>query len=97
MKYDNFFLPCVLKAFSSLGNPGQGSEIHGQISRRGSRKDIVIENVLVDMYSTCMVVEYARQVFNKMSQINVVLDTSMVAGYPRNGYYDQALDLFHEM
>jgi pentatricopeptide repeat protein len=44
-----------------------------------------------------MVVEDARQVFDKMSQRNVISWTSMISGYAKNGYCDQALDLFHEM
>ncbi|KAH9304435.1 hypothetical protein KI387_008839, partial [Taxus chinensis] len=49
---------------------------------------------LVDMYSRCGSMEDARQVFDKMSQRNVITWTVMISGMIHRGLWDEALEYF---
>jgi pentatricopeptide repeat protein len=49
------------------------------------------------MYAKCRNLEKARQVFDKMSERDVVSWNAIIAGYGRNGHIDEALSLLREM
>jgi pentatricopeptide repeat protein len=94
---DNFTFPFVLKACADLGNLQRGKDIHDCIIRIGFKPDIYVWNGLLLMYVKCGCMEDARQVFDKMSQRDVVSWNTMIAGYAQNGDCDQALRLFRQM
>lgn len=95
---DNFTFSCVLKACAGLSALQQGKQIHNHIIRlNGVKHDVAVENALVIMYSQCGRLDIARQVFDKISERNVVSWNSMISGYAQNGYPEEALQLFREM
>eukprot|EP01018_Ginkgo_biloba_P026430 Gb_07153 [translate_table: standard] len=94
---DNFTFPAVLKACAGLDALQQGKDIHDSIIRCGFESDVFIGTALIDMYAKCKDIENARQVFDKMSERNVVSWTAMIAGYTRNGFDREALKLFSQM
>ena len=55
---------------------------------------IILSNHLINMYAKCGSVENARQVFERMLERNLVSWNIMIAGYSKNGYYEEAMDLF---
>ncbi|PKA62046.1 Pentatricopeptide repeat-containing protein [Apostasia shenzhenica] len=79
----------------------KGKEIHGYILK--SRNDIfelysLVEcNSIVDMYIKTGSLEYAVQLFVKMSDRNVVTWTTMISGYGIHGLSRKALEAFNEM
>eukprot|EP00253_Pinus_taeda_P001269 PITA_01269 len=75
----------------------QGKEIHGYILKHDFSSDILVENALLDMYSKCGRIESACQVFNKMSQRDMVSWNSMISCYAQSGRCNEALELFHQM
>eukprot|EP01018_Ginkgo_biloba_P020815 Gb_00204 [translate_table: standard] len=87
----------VLQACAQLGALQQGKWIHDDIVQRGFESDISVANSLVAMYAKCGSVEVAHQLFNKMSERNVVSWNAMIAGYAQNGHANEALTLFHQM
>eukprot|EP01018_Ginkgo_biloba_P020997 Gb_22288 [translate_table: standard] len=94
---DNFTFPCVLKACAGLEALEQGKEIHDCIRRSKFESDVFIGNALIAMYAKCGSIEHARNVFDKMSQKDVVSWNSMIAGYAQNGFCDEAIGLFHQL
>lgn len=94
---DNFTFSCVLKACAGMAALHKGKEIHDHIVRSDIKLDIVVENALVAMYGQCRELEIARQLFDNMSQKNLVSWSSMIAGYAQNGYANEALGLFRVM
>ncbi|KAG4945660.1 hypothetical protein JHK87_041667 [Glycine soja] len=58
---------------------------------------IDMQSALVDMYSKCGRVVDARRVFDHMLVKNVFSWTSMIDGYGKNGFPDEALELFVKM
>eukprot|EP01018_Ginkgo_biloba_P030422 Gb_19924 [translate_table: standard] len=97
MAPDKFTFPCVIKACAGLTSLQQGKEIHEYITKTGFDSDVFVGSSLVDMYTKCGSMELARQVFDKMSERDVVLWTAMISGYAQNGHADEALKIFFQM
>jgi pentatricopeptide repeat protein len=94
---DDLTFPFVLKACAGLGALQQGKDIHNTIMRLGFESNVFVGTTLIDMYVKCRTVDVARQVFDKMSERNVVSWTAMIVGYVQNGLAEEALELFRQM
>eukprot|EP01018_Ginkgo_biloba_P001467 Gb_24928 [translate_table: standard] len=90
-------LATVLPSLGNMAALDQGMELHEEIIRSGFLSDIFVGNALVDMYAKCGSIEYARNIFDKMHQRDVISWTAMIAGYAQNGYVEEALKLFRKM
>ncbi|XP_021732066.1 pentatricopeptide repeat-containing protein At2g39620-like [Chenopodium quinoa] len=69
--------------------------IHGFVIRRGFPTKVY--NGLIDIYSKCGFLEYARTVFDQLRGRDHVSWGTMMAGYAHNGYFCEVLELFDEM
>eukprot|EP01018_Ginkgo_biloba_P031948 Gb_02723 [translate_table: standard] len=87
----------VLPACTNVAALEQGKEIHDVIIKSEFQFDIFVGSALVDMYAKCGSVEYARKVFDKMPQRDVVSWTAMIVGYAMHGCGEEALQLFEQM
>ncbi|KAJ7540213.1 hypothetical protein O6H91_10G005500 [Diphasiastrum complanatum] len=94
---DNVTFVLLLKACASLAALEQGKQLHSEIIKKGFQLDVVVGNTLVDMYTKCGCTEHAREVFDNMSERDVVSWTAMIAGYAKNGIAQEALALFEQM
>ena len=97
MQPDKYTVPCVIKACAAVSVLQDGRRVHSFAIRNGFGSDVVVESALVDMYIKCGSVDDACQVFNKMSQRDVVSWTGMISGYAQSGYGNEALGLFRQM
>ncbi|KAI5055308.1 hypothetical protein GOP47_0030453 [Adiantum capillus-veneris] len=89
---------CALKACGVLRAACKGVELHTEICRRGFHEsDVVIGNVLVDMYCNCGLLGVAREVFENLPFLDVITWTVLAAGYARHGLNEEALCVFKEM
>ncbi|KAL4185560.1 hypothetical protein AMTRI_Chr10g6590 [Amborella trichopoda] len=87
----------VLAACAQMGAINQGKAIHGYITRRGLYVDVAAENSLVTMYAKCGLLQQSRQVFNRISERNLVSWNAIVVGYAQNGLLEEAFTLFSQM
>ncbi|KAJ7527643.1 hypothetical protein O6H91_16G064700 [Diphasiastrum complanatum] len=94
---DKVLFVLLLKACASLAALKQGKQLHSEIIKRGFQSDVVVTSTLVDMYAKCGCTEDARELFDNMSERNVVSWTAMIAGYAQNGLAQEALALFEQM
>ncbi|KAJ7259930.1 hypothetical protein O6H91_Y408800 [Diphasiastrum complanatum] len=94
---DNVTFALLLNACASLAALEQGKLLHSEIIKRGFQLDVVVANTLVDMYAKCGCTEDARELFDNMSERNVVSWTAMIAGYAQNGLGKEALALYEQM
>ncbi|GER36513.1 pentatricopeptide repeat-containing protein [Striga asiatica] len=86
---------CVLSAVANLGSLGLGLWAHRfLLGFESIRDNIRVQNALIDMYCRCGCVEFARQVFDKMSERSLVSWNSIIVGLAYNGHADEALDYF---
>eukprot|EP01018_Ginkgo_biloba_P022310 Gb_32475 [translate_table: standard] len=97
VKPDKFTFPFVLNACAGLSSLQEGMEIHGHIVKLEFDLDVYVGAALIHMYAECRKIEYARQVFDKMSRRDVASWNAMIAGYVHNGHANEALVLFQEM
>ncbi|KAK6121946.1 hypothetical protein DH2020_044311 [Rehmannia glutinosa] len=94
---DSISITTVLAAVSQMAALRKGKAIHGYNIRLLLRKEIQVENALIDMYIKCGCFTYAQRVFEKMSKRDVVAWNTMIAGYGSHGECQKAIYLFHEM
>ena len=78
---NKFTFPYVLKACVGLSALQEGKEVHGHVVRTRFHSDVFVATALVDMYAKSGNMEDARQVFDKMSDRDVVTWNAMIAGY----------------
>ena len=88
----------VLKACSTLASLADGRVIHSLIFHIGFDSDELTCSALVDMYAKCGEIKSSVQVFEEMgSKIDVISWNSMIVGFAKNGYAENALNIFNEM
>jgi pentatricopeptide repeat protein len=87
----------ILPACAKMGALEQGMDIHQIAIDNGFSSDVMVMNALIDMYAKCGDIQKARDLFDKMSERDVISWTSMVAGYAHNGFVEQALQTFKQM
>lgn len=88
----------VLRACAILSSLRDGAEIHSLIFHIGYDLDELTCGALVGMYAKCGDVKSSVQVFNEMENKNFVISwNSMIVGFAKNGYAEDALKIFDEM
>ncbi|CBI35164.3 unnamed protein product, partial [Vitis vinifera] len=96
---DNFMAPSVLKACGQVSWTQLGKEIHGFVLKKGLDRDVFVGNALMLMYGECACVEYARLVFDKMMERDVVswipTTTALLDMYAKCGHLGLARQLFN--
>ncbi|GLJ49785.1 hypothetical protein SUGI_1057230 [Cryptomeria japonica] len=71
--------------------------VHAHIIITGFKPDVHLDTKLVIMYTKFLCLEDARQVFENMSESNVVTWTALMGAYSRNARPWDALALFYQM
>ncbi|CAA0830475.1 Putative pentatricopeptide repeat-containing protein [Striga hermonthica] len=99
----HYALGSALRSCQKMGTGGlrHGIQIHGLISKTHHSFDVVICNVLISMYSNCIVGPAgsipARRVFDTIADKNSVSYNSIISVYSQRGDVGPAFDLFSEM
>ncbi|KAH7332416.1 hypothetical protein KP509_20G086100 [Ceratopteris richardii] len=83
---------CTLKACSNTHNATCGSQIHGEMVKKGLlEKDVMIGSALVDMYTKCGMLIKAKEAFDMLPHRNVVAWSALIMGYTQAGFSEEAL------
>lgn len=75
----------------------QGKAMHGYAIRRLFSGDVIVGTGLLDMYSKCHHITYARKIFNMMSEKNEICWSAMIGGYVICDSMREAMSLYDEM
>ncbi|XP_010904623.1 pentatricopeptide repeat-containing protein At2g29760, chloroplastic [Elaeis guineensis] len=94
---DNFTFPLLFKAASNLSSLLAGSTLHGQAMKSGYSHHAFVQTSLINMYSSFGFVDQARQVFDGMSQKDIVAWNSILDAYATCGQMDECIKLFDSM
>ncbi|KAL7159186.1 hypothetical protein ABFS83_01G011300 [Erythranthe nasuta] len=101
IEFDQVTLVAVLSACAELGDLNLGKYIHSYVfeSFAYRRKPILIslKNSLIHMYASCGEIEAAFGIFKRMEKRTIVSWTSMITGFAKHGYGDEALSVFRWM
>ncbi|KAJ4847510.1 hypothetical protein Tsubulata_029482 [Turnera subulata] len=87
----------VLNACSDAGAVEEGKQVHDCLLKLGFEPQKYILTALVDMYAKCGCTADARKGFDYLEEHDIVLWTSMIAGYVQNGENEEALSLYGRM
>ncbi|BFG19207.1 hypothetical protein CerSpe_054810 [Prunus speciosa] len=94
----NEFTVCgVLKACGEEKELRFGRQLHCTLVKKIYKNDVFIDTSLVDMYAKCGEMIDSRTVFDGMKNRNTVTWTSIIAGYARKGFSEEAICLFQVM
>ncbi|TYJ31947.1 hypothetical protein E1A91_A05G003000v1 [Gossypium mustelinum] len=74
-----------------------GLSLHASVLKTGIQANVIVSNHVLNMYAKCGRINFARQVFDEMSEKNLVSWSAMVSGYEQAGEPLLALDLFSQM
>ena len=91
---DEYTLAPLLKACSSLGVLQLGKCMHKEVLVVGFEGFSAIRIGVIELYSSCGVMEDAEKVFDEMSKRDFNLWAIMIAGYADNGEYEDVIRLF---
>ena len=106
LEYDQFTLSAALRACTGLSAVEMGRQLHCYLLRtiHDIESDVFLQSALIEMYGKCGLVKKAWQVFRlagtevtRERSRDVVLWTSMLGVYGRNGHYEEVIDLYNEM
>lgn len=87
----------MLSVCASNGSLNEGKAVHGQVIVNGIDPDSHLWNSLINLYAKCGSPVYARRVFDKMPERDVVSWTTLIAGFVAEGYGSEGVALFCEM
>ncbi|KAH1090791.1 hypothetical protein J1N35_018048 [Gossypium stocksii] len=87
----------VLTACANLGTLSVGLWVHRLVLKQSFRNNVRVNNSLIDMYSRCGCIEFAREVFDKMQKRSLVSWNSIIVGFAVNGFAEEALKYFDAM
>lgn len=101
---DELTLCGVVRVCAEAAALGLGVQVHGYLVRRvnGVGDDLFLLSMLVEMYGKCGLVGKARLVFEfagrgKGVRRDVIMWTSMLNAYSRNGMFEGVIRAFEEM
>ncbi|KAI3463940.1 hypothetical protein Pfo_020603 [Paulownia fortunei] len=101
IEFDQVTLVAVLSACAELSDLNLGKWIHSFVFESFAyRKQpvlISLKNALIHMYASCGEIEAAFGIFKGMKQRTTVSWTSMITGFAKHGYGDEALSVFQWM
>ncbi|XP_058096505.1 pentatricopeptide repeat-containing protein At1g06140, mitochondrial isoform X3 [Magnolia sinica] len=92
---DELTLVTLISACAQIRDLDMGKWVHAHLKRRQMVITISIATALISMYSKCGLIKIAREVFEEMSDRNIMTFNSMILGYVDCGFYTEALSLFN--
>lgn len=94
---DNYLVPTILKACSSMQLFRRGKMIHGFVIRKELVSDVFIGNALIHFYSSCGDLRSSINVFDTMKVRDIVSWTALVSAYMDEGLLGDAKEIFNSM
>ncbi|KDP23406.1 hypothetical protein JCGZ_23239 [Jatropha curcas] len=94
---DEYTFAPLLKACSNLLDLKLGQCVHKDVIVAGFECFSSIRVGVVELYTSCGIMEDAEYVFDKMPDIDVIIWNLMISGYCKRGDVDMGLHLFRQM
>ncbi|KAL0356435.1 UNVERIFIED_CONTAM: Pentatricopeptide repeat-containing protein [Sesamum radiatum] len=94
---DSFTCSFVLKACLQLLDLSHGRIIHAFVEKLGLQFNLVLQNVILNLYASCGQISDAILLFNKMPQRDTVTWNTMITQLVKGGDADSAYAMFLQM
>ncbi|KAB1227147.1 hypothetical protein CJ030_MR1G027734 [Morella rubra] len=95
---------CLIDGYVNNGWPKTGKWVHSRVHQLGYDPfesdfdfNVILATAIIDMYAKCGSLRYARNLFNKMPQKNLVAWNSMIGACNQYGRFEEALVLFFDL
>lgn len=97
VKPDEIVLSKIVSACGRAKNLSYGKAIHEFITKNNIVVDPHLQSALVTMYASCGSIDFAQELFNKMSTKNLIVSTAMVCAYSKLGQVENARMIFDQL
>ncbi|KAH7686405.1 TPR-like protein [Dioscorea alata] len=87
----------ILRSCTSLMASSYGTQIHAHILKNGLDKDSFVGTALVDMYTSCSLMENALLVFDRMKERDVFSWTVIITAYAKADQGEEAIRTYKQM
>ncbi|KAH7289307.1 hypothetical protein KP509_31G069700 [Ceratopteris richardii] len=74
-----------------------GKRVHEQLLENNYKANVLLANMLIDMYGKCGSVEDAQRVFDGMSRHNIYSWSTLISAYASKGMVLEAVQVFKDM
>ncbi|KAK4410826.1 Pentatricopeptide repeat-containing protein [Sesamum angolense] len=88
---------CVLSTCADIAAFELGKQIHGRVIKAGFEFGCFVGNALLAMYCRCGSIDEAYEVFQRIEDKDVVSWNTIIIGYARHGFGEEALKHFESM
>ncbi|KAK6127655.1 hypothetical protein DH2020_038605 [Rehmannia glutinosa] len=88
---------CVLSTCADIAAFELGKQIHGRVVKAGYEFGCYVGNALLAMYCRCGSIDEAYNVFKRIEDKDVVSWNTIIIGYARHGFGEEALKHFESM
>ncbi|GAB4845290.1 hypothetical protein Ancab_038699 [Ancistrocladus abbreviatus] len=88
---------CVLSTCADIGILELGKQVHGHLLKAGYETGTYVGNALVAMYCKCGSIDEANGVFGSLVEKDLVSWNTMITGYARHGFGEEALEVFESL
>ncbi|KAL4383416.1 hypothetical protein GQ457_15G003160 [Hibiscus cannabinus] len=92
-----FVFTSILKVLVSMERSELAWNLHACVYKLGHESNAFVGTALIDAYSVCGCVDFAREVFDGIRCKDMVTWTGMVACYAENDCFQEALEAFSQM
>ncbi|KAI3687952.1 hypothetical protein L1987_81657 [Smallanthus sonchifolius] len=97
MRPNEFTVISVLQVCAQSNDLDLGMKVHRYVLDIEVKIDLLVCNAFIAMYAKCGSLDYAKQLFEEMSEKDEISYGSMIFGYMLHGFVDKAMDLFRKM
>ncbi|KAF8401074.1 hypothetical protein HHK36_014377 [Tetracentron sinense] len=97
IRTDSVTASSTILACAQVGSLELARWMDDYINRSEYRNDVFVNTALIDMYAKCGSVDFARSVFDRTPDKDVVVWSAMIVGYGLHGRGHEAINLFHAM
>ncbi|KFK38746.1 hypothetical protein AALP_AA3G155500 [Arabis alpina] len=96
MVFDSEAYTKLVKTAAKSGSAVLGKLAHGHMIKSSFNPCLYLVNNLLNMYCKCRELRFARKLFDRMPERNIISFNSLISGYNQMGFHDQAMGLFLE-
>nr|XP_023925678.1 pentatricopeptide repeat-containing protein At1g11290, chloroplastic-like [Quercus suber] len=93
---NSFTIVGVLVGTAGLQSFVLGQSIHGLVVKTGLESDMIVGTAVLDMYAKCGSMINSYKVFEGMKNPGLISCNAVVAGFVRNGLFEEGLVLFNQ-
>ncbi|KAG6587679.1 Pentatricopeptide repeat-containing protein, partial [Cucurbita argyrosperma subsp. sororia] len=90
-------LACALSSCAEIAAFELGKQLHGRLIKAGFQTGYYVGNALLAMYCKCGSIEEALDIFEDITDKDIVSWNTLIVGYARHGFGKEALAVFESM